>query len=137
MVSVYRVSRVQDAQVLDEPCVRPEGFDLAEFWRPSSAEYLAKRPRYDATVRIAPAIRERVSGMGRCLHAEHLEPPDADGWTQVNLEFETEEEAARYVVGYGTLMEVLGPQALRERVIDLAEGVVTLHARQGVRTLVQ
>ena len=136
-VSVYRVSRVQDARVLDEPCVRPEGFDLAEFWRQSAAEYLANRPRYEATVRITSAIRDQVSGMGRCLRVELFEPPDEQGWTQVNLEFETEEETARYVFGYGGQMEVLEPQALRERVIDLAEGAATLYARQEMRTRAQ
>jgi predicted DNA-binding transcriptional regulator YafY len=127
--SVYRVSRVQDAQVLDEPCLRPEGFDLAEFWRRSSAEYIASIPHYPVTVRVAPDLLPRVRhALGGCLEKES--EPDASGWVQVRIRFETEEQACRYAVGFGPRMEVVEPPKLRQRVLELAEGVVSLYARQ-------
>src|SRR5215469_4101524 len=41
----YRVSRIQSAEVLDEACVRPAGFDIATYWERSSAEFQANIPR--------------------------------------------------------------------------------------------
>jgi predicted DNA-binding transcriptional regulator YafY len=78
-VSVYRVSRVQDAKVMDEACQRPEGFDLAEFWKQSSTEYLANLPRYTATVRVAPDVLPQVQ-RARCTRVEQVGESDAEGW---------------------------------------------------------
>ena len=132
--SVYRVSRVQDAQVIDEPCQRPEGFDLAEFWKQSSAQFLANLPRYAATVRLAADLLPQVQ-QARCARVEQVGEPDAEGWVQVCVQFETEEEACRYAVGLGARMEVVGPPELRQRVVELAESVVALYAGQRVPAL--
>lgn len=56
----YRVSRVQDARVTDQPCVRPEGFDLAAYWEESCARFKAGLPRYPATVRVTPDILPQI-----------------------------------------------------------------------------
>jgi predicted DNA-binding transcriptional regulator YafY len=125
---VYRVSRIHAAAVMDEPCVRPEGFDLAEFWKKSSAEFLASLPRYPATVRLDPAILSQVRHT-RCMGLEEVGAPDDEGWVQVCVQFETLEEASRYVVGFGAKMEVIEPQALRDRVIVLAQSVVDRYAQ--------
>lgn len=125
-VCVYRVSRVHDATVTEDPCVRPEGFDLAAFWEKSSAEFLANLPRYPATVRVAPALLQQIR-QARCPDIEQVGPPGADGWTQIRVQFETEEEACRYVIGFGAQMEVMEPHALREKVIHLAQSVVAFY----------
>jgi predicted DNA-binding transcriptional regulator YafY len=132
-VSVYRVSLIQDARMSDEPCVRPEGFDLAAFWKRSSKEFLASLPRYPVTVRVCAEVRPQLCG--RCRHVERVDPPDARGWTTVRLQFETEEDACRILTGFGDRAEVLAPQPLRERLCARAEQVVALYARQGLPAL--
>ena len=131
--SVYRISRVQDAQVLNEPCQRPEGFDLAKFWRRSSAEFIASSARYPATLRIAPDLLPRVKhALGTSLEQEGEldEAGWVQGWVQVCVQFESEEQACRYAVGFGPQMEVVEPPELRRGVIELAESVVAFYAGQ-------
>src|SRR5579884_1889373 len=41
----YRVSRVQDARITDEPFVRPADFDLAAYWEQSASDFKANLPR--------------------------------------------------------------------------------------------
>ena len=43
----YRVSRIQSATVLDEPCVRPAGFDIAAYWERAPTEFQATIPRFE------------------------------------------------------------------------------------------
>jgi predicted DNA-binding transcriptional regulator YafY len=129
--SVYRVSRIREAHLLDEPCARPEGFDLAAFWRRSSEDYLAHLPRYLATVRVSPAIREQVIHRCSWQGVEQTGPPGPDGWTTLEIVFESEGDACRYAVGWGAQLEVVAPPALRRQVIDLAQEVVGLYARAG------
>jgi len=52
----FRVSRIEDARLLDEPSARPAGFDLAAYWK-SSTEGLRKGwRRYEATLRLEPRV---------------------------------------------------------------------------------
>ncbi|HXI92968.1 MAG TPA: WYL domain-containing protein, partial [Blastocatellia bacterium] len=71
----YRVSRVLSAELTDEHCVRPKGFDLAEYWEQSAVSFKAQLPRYQATVRAHPDVFPRMSFAGRFARIEHAEPP--------------------------------------------------------------
>jgi predicted DNA-binding transcriptional regulator YafY len=112
----YRVSRVERAEIVDEPVSRPPDFDLAAFWAQSSAELVANLPRYPITVRVYARV-------------EQIGEPEQDGWRTVNLVLQTEWEACSYVLGFGPRMEVVAPLELRERVIREAGEVVRHYAR--------
>ncbi|HEY6406100.1 MAG TPA: WYL domain-containing protein, partial [Ktedonobacteraceae bacterium] len=126
----YRVSRVQDARVKDEACVRPKDFDLAEFWAESSTHFVANLPRYPVTVRIAPEVLETVYHAGRYARIDKAEPPDAEGWITLRLQFEQEEAACGYLLSFGTQVEIIEPRDLREKVVQLAESVAAFYAQK-------
>lgn len=112
----YRVSRIEEATVLEEPCARPPDFDLAAYWKASSADYRESWPHFDALLRVEP----RAAGWLRIWrHYWKVDPvgdPDAEGWLTLRVAFEWEEVAVFTVLGLGTRVEVLEPAALRERV---------------------
>ncbi len=122
----YRVSRIQEISQLEEPCVRPSGFDLASYWEHASAEFRANLPRFPATVRVSPALSARLR-YSRSLRIEQAEAPEADGWVRLAVQFEEEHEACEQVLRFGAEIEVLEPLSLRERVIAAAQGVVALY----------
>ncbi|MBZ0293183.1 MAG: YafY family transcriptional regulator [Anaerolineae bacterium] len=126
-VRTYRISRVQDATILEEPSARPEGFDLAGYWEQSKADFQANLPRYPARFRIASSILFFFQGMLRYARVERVEPPDADGWQVVDIVFDVEEEALLYGSGYGGMVEVLEPVELRDKVKAQARAVLTLY----------
>jgi predicted DNA-binding transcriptional regulator YafY len=126
----YRVSRVQSAKLADRRCVRPRGFDLTAYWKQSSAEFKANLPRYEATVRVAPTLVSRIRSAWRYASIEQAEPPDADGWIRLSMNFEVEDQACEYILGFGPHIEVLEPQELREKVIDLAQRIVVFYAQR-------
>jgi len=124
----YRVSRVLSAEVIDEPCVRPKGFDLAEHWEQSTVSFKAQLPRYQATVRAHPEVFPRMSFAGRFARIEQADPPDSDGWIRVSMRFDVEEMAIEYALSFGSKMEVLEPATLREKVINAATSVIAFYA---------
>jgi predicted DNA-binding transcriptional regulator YafY len=126
----YRVSRVLSAELIDEPCVRPKGFDLAEYWEQSTVSFKAQLPRYQATVRAHPEVFPRMSFAGRFARIEHADPPDSDGWIRVAMRFDVEEMAVEYALSFGSKMEVLEPETLREKVINAAKSVIAFYAEQ-------
>lgn len=126
----YRASRVLSAELAGEPCVRPKGFDLAEYWEQSKVNFKAQLPHYQATVRAHPDVFPRMSFAGRFARIEHADPPDADGWIKVIVRFDVEEMACEYALSFGSKMEVLEPETLREKVIDAAKSVIAFYAEQ-------
>ncbi|HAJ60199.1 MAG TPA: transcriptional regulator, partial [Cyanobacteria bacterium UBA8543] len=108
-VRSYRISRVCHAAIADTPCIRPAGFNLAEYWQQSMAEFQANLPRYVITVRVHPEVMSRLRYAGHFARIEQINPPDADGLIPVSIRFDLEEEACAYVLGFGTHMEVVEP----------------------------
>lgn len=119
----FRLSRVEEARVLDSGCTRPADFDLAAHWSQASQAFRERLPNYKATLRVHPdaACWLRGSGLWR---VEHMEPPDGDGWIVLRLAIGHFEEACFLALGLGPNGEVLSPPALREAVRARAGQVV-------------
>ena len=126
----YRISRVQKASLLDEPCTRPKDFDLVAYWQQSQADFKASLPRFPATVRVAPEALTRLRYVCRAARIDINEPatlPDAQGWLTLELHYEVESEAAEALIALGDRCEVLAPPSLREKIIHLAQSVISLY----------
>ena len=128
--AVYRVSRIFNACLLDEPCERPKHFDLAAFWAESSAQFFANLPRYPVEVLVQPAIVDTLRCWRRYGTVERVSPPEADGRQRVTLIFETAEEACAQCLSFGAQLEVLTPYELRQRVIEEARAALAQYAHQ-------
>ena len=128
----YRVSRIVSAELTGEPCVRPKGFDLAQYWEQSKVSFKAQLPNYRATLRAHPDVFPRMSFAGRFARIEHSDAPDSDGWIRVAMRFDVEEMAVEYALSFGARMEVLEPETLREKVIAAAKSVITFYAEPAV-----
>jgi predicted DNA-binding transcriptional regulator YafY len=132
----YRVTRIHDAVVMDEPCARPEGFDLAAHWEQSTAAFKAHLPRYQATVRVAPDVFLRMRYAGRFARIEQVGEPEADGWRTVAMRFQFEAEAIEYVLSFGTQIEAIEPPGLRDKVIAAAESVLDYYRKRPSATII-
>jgi predicted DNA-binding transcriptional regulator YafY len=126
----YRVSRIEEAEVLDEPFERPADFDLAAYWRSSTEELQRSRARYEVTLRIEPRAAESLCRWRSATPAAG--EPDAAGWITLRVAFDDEEQACFIALGYGPRAEVLEPEALRRRVLADLEAAVA-HGRASVR----
>lgn len=126
----YRVSRMQEVRMTDQPCVRPKDFDLANCWKQSSQKFRATLPRYQMTARVRPSIFPRLRYAGRFAHVEQTGHTDEEGWIQVSLRFDVEEMACEYALSFGSQLEVLEPPALREKVIEMAGSVIAFYANK-------
>jgi len=126
-VRSYRVSRVTSARVSEEPCERPAGFDLAAFWAESVARFKSHAPSFHATFRAHKSVLHLLPYAGRFSRVESLGEADADGWASVHMRFQFEEDAAALALGFGTKVEVVEPEDLRERILRTAEEVVRFY----------
>lgn len=129
-VRSYRVSRVTQARVSEAPCERPAEFDLAAFWAGSVARFKSSAPQFRATFRAHKSILHLMPYAGRFSRVESLGETNAEGWSTVRMRFQFEEDAAGLALGFGTKVEVLEPDGLREKILRMAEEVVAFYKGQ-------
>jgi len=122
----YRVSRIQAAEIIEQPCTRPPNFDLAASWSRSAALFTANLPCYPVCIRIpADAVPLIYQANKR---ATQVGSADSKGWITLQLQFETEAEARGYILSFGPQVEILEPLSLREHIIELAKSVLAQYS---------
>lgn len=130
-VRTYRVGRITAAVELDERFERPAGFDLASWWRQSSAQFERSLQRVRVRVRLSRSgVRTLPSVIEADLALAALDqagPPGPDGWTEVELALEEPGIAAWQLLGLGTDVEIVEPAAVRAAFADMAGRMAERH----------
>jgi len=131
-VRSFRVSRVLAVRVLDEPAVRPEGFDLAAQWKESSRAFVESWPTYEARVRVRAEViwhlRDVLEPGAAAEAIETATEPDEDGWRETTVRVESMGMARHELLRFGGGLEVLDPPELREAMAAEAEQMVARYA---------
>lgn len=130
-VRSYRVSRVSSARVSEEACEPSDDFDLATFWAGAVARLKSHAPQFRATLRAHRSVLHLMPYAGRFSRIESMGEPDAEGWALVRMRFQFEEDAAGLALGFGTRVEVVEPEDLREKMVETAERVVAFYKGRG------
>lgn len=126
-VRSYRVSRVRRVNLLPETFERPDDFNLADWWAKNTAEFVAGLPRYPVTLHAAPEVYRFLANPGNWAVVEHATEPDANGWHELAVAFETEQLASGTILAFGDRARVLEPPELRERLVRQAAEVISMY----------
>ncbi|WP_046472122.1 helix-turn-helix transcriptional regulator [Allosalinactinospora lopnorensis] len=130
-VRTYRVSRIAGTEELDGHFERPAGFDLAGWWRHSSAQFEKSLQRVRVRARLSPAgVRLLPSVIDTDLAVAALDeasPPGPDGRREVELALEEPEIAAGQLLGLGTEVEIVGPPAVRAAFAEATRRMAERH----------
>ncbi|MHA6785608.1 helix-turn-helix transcriptional regulator [Pseudonocardia saturnea] len=105
----YRLSRMRDAQVLDEPAAATGDVDLEQLWEARRAGFRASLPRLVARVRVRPGRR---ADLLRTVVAVDGERPDG-GWLDLDVRFGDLAHAVAVLWSLGPDAEARTPPELR------------------------
>lgn len=123
---VYRVSRIEDAELTDETFERPANFDIRSVWAAQVGRFQGTRPeRVSVKVRVDP----EVSGQFARVLGDQVVDQPGDG--VVVLDFPACEAAISMLTAFGGSVEVLEPDDLRHRLADLGRQLSSLYVKQG------
>jgi predicted DNA-binding transcriptional regulator YafY len=128
---MYRVSRVEQVDVLDEVVVRPDGLDLQEEWQRLRSSLERSLPTVDVVIRVRPeraAVVRRVATPMLAKGEQAREVPSADDWPHLAMRFRVREAACGVLLGFGADVEVLEPADLREDLLRLASAAVEIYS---------
>lgn len=126
-VRTYRVSRISWAKVLDSVAPVPVDFNLAEYWEQSASTFRSNRPNYLASFWVSPVVLLRLGFAGRFARVNETDETDSRGWKKVHVGFDVEEMACEYAVSFGPNLEVIEPQSLREKVIEMTKATLEFY----------
>jgi predicted DNA-binding transcriptional regulator YafY len=122
---VYRVSRIEDAELMEESFERPPGFDLRAAWAAQVGRFRAGAPE---TVRVTVRVDPDISGRFNRLVGEHIVERSDGGVAE--LAFPGYDVAASMLTAFGAAVEVLAPTELRRRLADLGLQLARLYGRE-------
>lgn len=120
---VFRVSRIQEAELTDSHFVRPSTFDLPTFWQGWSSQLESTQKRFAVTLKVPPeGLPPLTQLLGDTLYTlmAQVSSPDKDSCFTLTLTFESEEEALRELLGLATAVTILTPASLRQKIHDAA-----------------
>ena len=121
---VYRVSRIEGAELTEEAFERPPGFDLRAAWAAQVGRFTAGAPEpISVTVRVDPEVSGRVNR----LVGEHVVDRSSAGVAV--LAFPACDVAVSMLTAFGAAIEVLEPADLRERLAELGRQLASLYGR--------
>jgi predicted DNA-binding transcriptional regulator YafY len=114
----YRVSRITNAVALTVPFERPANFDLARYWKASTARLDQRRQSYAATLAMTPDAAASLRQWSPVsLNHNTLRPAQVPSdWIVFDVNFESFSHALFFTLGFGANTYVLAPAELRDRI---------------------
>lgn len=129
---MFRVSRIEQVEVLDQAAERPAGLDLQAEWQRLRAGFEREQPpAAEITLRVRPdvaALFRRASNGLLVSGRQPTEVPAADDeWPHLLMPFRTAGAACSILLGFGGAVEVLDPPAIRQELLRLAKEAVSVY----------
>ena len=129
---MYRVSRVEQVDVLDEAAERPADLDPQVEWQRLRSG-LEKNPPVgvDVVIRVRPELADLVRRVATpmLISGEQTRevPAAGDEWPHIAMRFRVRQAACGVLLGFGAGVEVLEPPDLRADLLRLAGEVVDVY----------
>lgn len=112
----YRVSRVSDATILDQPADRRAGIDLQQAWQERRQAF--RHPGFAVRARVRAARRGQLVRAALSLTAETA---GTDDWLFLDLVFADQRHAAAVLWSLAPDADVVQPSALQDALTTRAE----------------
>jgi len=118
----FRLDRIQTMHVLSEQFERPPGFDLTT--------HLEERGMAPANQRVVIRFAHRIFPWARrSIPAKIEEQRERPEGVDVTFYFENLDYVAGWLLRYGPEAEVLEPEALQQKLFDLAQALVARYGK--------
>src|SRR5215469_6343598 len=125
---LYRVSRIEAAEVTDEAAERPAALDLEALWEELRGRVEERGPGVEVRARVRA---ERLEMLLRIVASQLVAPAARgaarDGWVVLDLRYPAEGAARASLLSFGPDVEVLAPATLRWGMRDSARAIVALY----------
>ncbi|MEC3883598.1 YafY family protein [Halobacillus sp. HZG1] len=123
----YKINRVIDCVLTDEDFTRPMNFNLSEHWEESKKQFMHSLPKFRVNVKVSSFAHKRIMFSGRFVQTTDNEKITKNDWADLELTFNTEDEAVNFIVGFGNDVKIISPMDLIKKVTDRAREIIDLY----------
>lgn len=126
----FRLANIHELKSSGRRFKRPARFDLAGHWREAMHRYEADLYRLTAHIAVSPRgekwlLNERIKTLPVARDAWSPEVPA--GWQALSMPIESIEHGVRKLLGYASEVKVIGPPALKHKLIEALSRVNDLY----------
>jgi predicted DNA-binding transcriptional regulator YafY len=133
MPRTYRISRILDLTVLDQPFERRADFDLEAYWRAGTQRLEADLHQNRAVVSLSPMGIKLLDAFVPPFVRASMQIEDtanAKGWRKATMPVGSNWQACVQMLQFGAEIEVLDPPDLRAQMTEIATALHATYARQ-------
>jgi predicted DNA-binding transcriptional regulator YafY len=131
----YRVSRIEDLEVISGTFQRPPDFDLEGYWRSASDAFMTRLYSGRVLARLSPRglalLPHVVDTWVASTVLASAAAPGPDAWVQVEIPVESDDIALTQLLQFGPELEVLAPEGLRRRIAEAARNTAAIYQTSG------
>jgi len=130
--AIYRLESIRTIRVLPQRKVRRRNFRLVQVWQQEVLRFEASLRRERASVCVCEAAMSRISRLGAdAAEAIRAATPDSEGRRIATIWIESVRHCAGLLLGFGSDVEVLSPETLRQELAMRARRVAALYTQAG------
>ncbi|WP_058302962.1 helix-turn-helix transcriptional regulator [Gorillibacterium timonense] len=129
----FRLSRIIQAEAAHEGFTRPEHFNLSDYWKQSKLDFTESLPSYEVKVLADPTIMGRLTFTDKFVEKVSEDVQLKGRSVLVTLNFNTEQEAVTYVLGFGGAMKLVEPEYLIEKIVQQAKSVIEMYDKDQLK----
>jgi predicted DNA-binding transcriptional regulator YafY len=120
-IRCFRLNRIKEMEVLDECFVRPEKFDVDEYF--GRAWFMKREGRlYNVKLKFLPGVARDVAEVQ--WHNTQKVNFEKDGSAIIEFRVDGLNEIKWWILSYGDHVQVLAPRILQRTITDIAQKVV-------------
>ncbi len=131
---VYRLSNIHALEPGSQTFVYPDDFDLAAFWTATTRRFEAgvyrDEARLDVSKRGLAILQQFAPAVAESARRTSKPIAQRAGWFRVSIPIESIEHATGEVLRLGVDAEVRAPAALRTRMRDMGDHLVSVYGRK-------
>jgi len=122
---VLQVSDILEAEPFDETFIRSPDFELERFWDDWLKDVEQNPPVFLTRIRAAPGLmQELYRRYGKQISEQIIKnEPDADGWFNLTIAFDSFFTARERLLGFDAAIEVIEPIQLRLSMADFGRQI--------------
>lgn len=124
IIKTYKTSNIEDVFILDESFIRPENFNLKDYWIQSTLNFKTLIPKYNFTFKVNPIILNQVKERPFIFIKETTTKED---FIYLKIDFESLWQGIEFAFNYGKNIEIIEPDEAIHEIKKKALQVIELY----------
>lgn len=121
ITKIYKVSLINEVILTDLRFPRPHDFDLGEYWKKSTSDFMSKIPKYIIKIKTIPEVSEFIE---RRKFISVVDKQLKEDMVLLTIEFNAKWQAVEFALGCGNKVDIIEPEDVKLEVIEISKQIL-------------